>query len=135
MSRSKRRAKALASIQPRPLPPSPPLAAAVTVKLGLGGETAILTLRDGRERHIESFAALLAALQADARPAPRPACPPPPARAPLVLADYQRLGLGQGRIPRSTREFERQLKRQARKVARERGEHIMDETLNSLGLF
>jgi len=137
MTKTKRRAKALASIQPRPACPAPaPLAAAVTIKLALGGEGVILTLRDGRERHAGDFATLLAALQADAQPAPRATnAPPPPARAPLVLADYQRLGLGQGRIPRSTREFERQLKRQARKVARERGEHIIDETLNSLGLF
>jgi len=134
MTRSKRRAKALAPIQPRPAPPRP-LAPAVTIKLALGGESAVLTLRDGRERHIETFAALLAALKADARPAPRPACPPPPPRAPLVLADYRRLGPGQGRIPRPDREFERQLKRQARAVARERGEYVIDEALNGLGLF
>jgi len=135
MSKAKRRAKAFATLQPRPPAAPPPLAPAITIKLALGGESAILTLRDGRERYVETFAALLAALQADARPAPRPACPPPPPRAPLVLSNYRRLGPGQGRIPRPDREFERQLKRQQRKVARERGEHIIDETLNSLGLF
>jgi len=136
MTKAKRRAKALATIQPRPAAASPPaLAPAVTIKLDLGGEAAILTLRDGRERRVESFAALLAALQADRRPAPSATNAPPPARAPLVLANYQRLGPGEGRIPRPAREFERQLKHQERKVARERGEHIIDETLNSLGLF
>jgi len=135
MTRTKRRAKALASIQPRPPAPPPPLAPAVTIKLDLGGEAAILTLRDGRERHIETFAALIAALKADARPAPRATNAPPPARAPLVLADYRRLGPGEGRIPRHEHEFERQLKRQQRRVARERGEHTIDEALNSLGLF
>jgi len=141
MSRSKRRAKALAPIQPRPpaarppAPLAPPLAPAITIKLSIGGEGVIVTLRDGRERYAGDFAALLAALQADARPAPRPACSPPPPRAPLVLADYRRLGPGQGRIPRPDREFERQLKRQARAVARERSEHTIDEALNSLGLF
>jgi len=136
MSKAKRRAKALATIQPRPPAARPPaLAPAVTIKLDLGGEAAILTLRDGRERQVESFAALLAALQADRRPAPRATNAPPPPRAPLVLANYQRLGLGEGRVPRSEHEFERQFKRQQRKVARERGEHIIDEALNSLGLF
>jgi len=136
MSKSKRRAKSPATIQPRPPAARPPaLAPAVTIKLDLGGEAAVLTLRDGRERRVESFAALLAALHADRRPAPRPACPPPPPRAPLVLADYRRLGPGQGRVPSHDREFERQLKRQARKVARERSEHTINEALNSLGLF
>jgi len=138
MSKAKRRAKALATIQPRPpaARPPAPLAPTVTVKLALGGETAILTLRDGRERHIESFAALIAALKADARlEAPRATNAPPPARAPLVLADYKRLGFGEGRVARSERELERQLKRQERKVARERGEYVIDEALNDLGLF
>jgi len=138
MSKAKRRAKALATIQPRPpaARPPAPLAPTVTVKLGLGGEAAVLTLRDGRERHIESFAALIAALKADARlETPRATNAPPPPRAPLVLANYQRLGPGEGRIPRHEHEFERQLKRQGRKVARERGEHTISEALNSLGLF
>jgi len=136
MSRSKRRAKSPATTQPRLVAAPPrPLASDVTIKLALGGEAAILTLRDGRERHIETFAALLAALKADARPAPRPACPPLPPRAPLVLADYRHLGPGQGRVPRHEHEFERQLKRQQRRVARERGEHTISEALHSLGLF
>jgi len=136
MTKAKRRAKALATIQPRPAAASPPaLAPAVTIKLDLGGEAAVLTLRDGRERRVESFAALLAALQADRRPAPRATNAPPPARAPLVLADYRRLGPGEGRIPHSERELERQLKRQQRQVARERGEYVIDEALNGLGLF
>jgi len=139
VTKAKRRAKALATIQPRPpaARPPAPLAPTVTVKLGLGGETAVLTLRDGRERHIESFAALIAALKADTRlETPRATnAPAPPARAPLVLADYKRLGFGEGRVARSEREFERQLKRQGRKVARERGEHTISEALNSLGLF
>jgi len=138
MTKAKRRAKALATIQPRPpaARPPAPLAPTVTVKLGLGGETAILTLRDGRERHIETFTALIAALKADAWPAPRATnAPAPPARAPLVLADYKRLGFGEGRVARSARDFERQLKRQQRQVARERGEYVIDEALNGLGLF
>jgi len=135
MTKAKRRAKALSPIQPRPPAASPPpLAPAVTIKLDLGGEGAVLTLRDGRERHIESFAALLALLKTEPRPACQP-CPPPAPRAPLVLADYQRLGFGEGRVPRSDREFELALKRQTRKIARERGEYVIDETLNSLGLF
>jgi len=138
VTKTKRRARALAPIQPRPpaARPPAPLAPTVTVKLGLGGETAILTLRDGRERHIESFAALIAALKADARPAPRATnAPAPPARAPLVLADYRRLGPGEGRVPRSARDFELALKRQERKIARERGEYVIDKALNDLGLF
>jgi len=139
MSKAKRRAKALATIQPRPpaARPPAPLAPTVTVKLGLGGEAAILTLRDGRERYVESFAALIAALKADARlEAPRATnAPAPPARAPLVLADYRRLGPGEGRVPRSARDFELALKRQERKIARERGEYVIDKALNDLGLF